>query len=302
MPADPMYRLIAEALRARIELGRTWPPGAEIPAGPPPAQGESPVPPTSPLLPGSQLPTELELRDSYNASRNTIRDALKLLIGRGLIETRPGQGTFVVEQFKPFMTTLSGDWQEDSGLGGGEGQAALAEVKARHRTAGASEPRVEVRRAFGYVADRLQVSEGANVISRHQERSIDGQRWSLQTSYYPFDFATRGATRLLEASNINEGTVSYLGKTLGLKQVGYRDLIAVRPPDENEIKYFRLPDDGRIAVFVLLRTGFAREKDMDGVVPFRLTESVFPCDRNQFVINAGDVPDRLGSAADVQRA
>ena len=297
MPADPMYRLIADALRVRIEHGRTWPHEAEIPPDPAPMEGETPAPPTSPLLPGNQLPTELELRVSYDASRNTIRDALKLLIGRGLIETRPGQGTFVVERFEPFITTLSGDWQDESGLGGGEGHAALAEVTARKRSPEVSDPRVEVKKASGYVADRLQVDEGANVISRHQERRIDGQLWSLQTSFYPFSFAARGATRLLEASNINEGTVKYLEETLQLKQVGYRDLIATRPPDENEIKLFRLPDDGRISVFVLLRTGFAL--GTEGLTPFRLTESVFPSDRNQFVINAGEVPNRLGGAAEV---
>ncbi len=31
----------------------------------------------------------------------------------------------------------------------------------------------------------------------------------------------------------------------------------------------------------------------------RLTESAFPSDRNQFVINAGEVPDRLGGAAEI---
>ncbi len=268
---EPMYRLIAEDLRQKIESGE--------------------------LAPGSQLPTEPELRDSYSASRTTIRDAVKWLVIRGLVETRPGQGTFVIEKFEPFVTTLSGDWQEESGLGGGEGRAALAEVQARERTPEVSEPRVEVQKAHGYVAGRLQLEEGANVISRRQERRIDGQIWSLQTSFYPLDFATRGATRLLEAVDINEGTVKYLGETLQLKQVGYRDLIAVRAPDEDEWKIFRLPDDGRIPVVVLLRTGFAQ--DTDGLIPFRLTESVFPADRNQFVINAGEVPGRLGGAAEI---
>ena len=149
---EPIYRRIAEDLRQKIESGD--------------------------LAPGSQLPTEVDLRDTYDASRNTIRDAVKWLINRGLVETRPGQGTFVIEKFEPFITTLSGDWQTESGLGGGEGQASLEEVKARHRTADASEPRVEVKKASGYVADRLQVSDGTNVISRHQERYIDDQPWS----------------------------------------------------------------------------------------------------------------------------
>ena len=268
---EPIYRRIAEDLRLKIESGH--------------------------LAPGSQLPTELELRDTYSASRNTIRDAVKWLMSRSLVETRPGQGTFVVEKFEPFITTLSGDWQTDSGLGGGEGKAALEEVKTRERTADVSDPRVEIKKAHGYVADRLQVSEGTSVISRHQERYIDGQPWSLQTSFYPMDFVVRGAGRLLEAVNIDEGTVKYLEETLQLKQVGYRDLVAVRAPDENEVKFFRIPEDGRIPVFVLLRTGFAEPSE--GLIAFRLTESVFPSDRNQFVINAGEVPSRLGSAAEV---
>jgi GntR family transcriptional regulator len=268
---EPIYRRIAEDLRAKIESGE--------------------------LVPGSQLPTELELRDIYNASRNTIRDAVKWLTSRSLVETRPGQGTFVVEKFEPFITTLSGDWQTDSGLGGGEGKAALEEVAARERKASVSEPRVEVKKAQGYVADRLQVSKDTGVISRHQERYIDGQPWSLQTSYYPMDFVLRGANRLLEATNIDEGTVKYLEETLHLKQVGYRDLVAVRAPDENEVKFFRLPEDGRVPVVVILRTGFA--EGGEDIVALRLTESVFPSDRNQFVINAGEVPNRLGSGAEV---
>jgi hypothetical protein len=34
-------------------------------------------------------------------------------------------------------------------------------------------------------------------------------------------------------------------------------------------------------------------------VPYRLTETPFPADRTQFVINEGAVPDRLAEAAEV---
>ena len=51
--ANPMYRQIAEDLRAQIEGGD--------------------------LEPGQQLRTEIELREHYGASRNTVRDAIKLL-------------------------------------------------------------------------------------------------------------------------------------------------------------------------------------------------------------------------------
>lgn len=86
---NPMYRQIAEQLRLRIESGE--------------------------LAPGSQLPTELVLREEFNASRNTVRDAIKWLTNLGLVDTRPGQGTFVAEAIDPFVTTLSGE----TGLGMG---------------------------------------------------------------------------------------------------------------------------------------------------------------------------------------
>ena len=81
--ANPMYRQIAEDLRAQIESGK--------------------------LKPGQQLRTEIELREHYNASRNTVRDAIKWLTNLGLVETKPGQGTFVVQTIDPFVTTLTGD-------------------------------------------------------------------------------------------------------------------------------------------------------------------------------------------------
>jgi GntR family transcriptional regulator len=268
---DAKYRQIADELDAEIGSGH--------------------------LSPGSRLPTEEQLSKRFGASRNTIRDAVKWLITRGLVETKPGQGTFVVKPPVPFVTTLSGDWMEETGLGGGEGLAALREVEARKRTARVSIPDVGVKKAEGYIADRLQVEVGSAVVSRHQERYIDDQPWSMQTSYYPMDLVLRGATRLLDTDDLQEGTIKYLDETLHLEQVGFRDLIAVRTPDVNEATFFKLPGDGRVSVYVILRTGFARN---DGkLVPFRLTESIFPADRNQFVVNTGEVPNRLGSSAEI---
>ena len=57
--AQPMYQQIADDLRAQIEAHD--------------------------LHPGEQLPTELQLRERYDASRNTVRDAIKRLISLGLV-------------------------------------------------------------------------------------------------------------------------------------------------------------------------------------------------------------------------
>lgn len=44
---------------------------------------------------GTQLPNEQELSDSLNVSRTTIREAVKLLVSRHILEIERGRGTFV---------------------------------------------------------------------------------------------------------------------------------------------------------------------------------------------------------------
>jgi GntR family transcriptional regulator len=256
---DPMYRQIAEDLRRQIEAGE--------------------------LPPGAQLRTELELREKYNASRNTVRDAIKLLTTRGLVETRPGQGTFVVQKIVPFLNTLTGD----PGAGS-DGDIYLNEVRATLRAGDVSPPRVEIQQVGSSLAEELQADEGSTVVSRHQERRIDGTPWSLQTSFYPLSLVQRGATRLIDAKDIQQGSVEYLRESVGIKQVGYRDTVKVRPPDATEAHFFGLADDGRVSVIETRRTAF----DEAGA-PFRLTVSVYPADRNQFAVNVGQVPDAIAT-------
>src|ERR1700733_13101561 len=92
------------------------------------------------LSPGSQLPTEDDLRDKYRASRNTVRDAIKRLVGQGRVETRPGQGTFVTTKVDPFVTVLTTDPSRGEG-----GARYLSEVSEQQRIAFETTPRVEVQ-------------------------------------------------------------------------------------------------------------------------------------------------------------
>ena len=49
------------------------------------------------LKPGDKLPTESEIMKSYGVSRTVVREALSRLQAGGLVETRHGIGTFVLE-------------------------------------------------------------------------------------------------------------------------------------------------------------------------------------------------------------
>src|ERR1700722_10763510 len=124
--AEAMYVLIADDLRHKIESGE--------------------------LAPGQQLKPEVELREEYGrgedgqdgrVSRNTVRDAIKLLVARGLVETRPGQGTFVMRKVTPFVSRLTADPQ----AGGVEDTAYESEVERQGRKPQESTPRDEVKEA-----------------------------------------------------------------------------------------------------------------------------------------------------------
>ena len=73
--ALPLYRQIGETLAARIAAGRY------------------------PM--GGFLPIETALCDEFNCSHHTVRDALKLLVERGLVLRRAGSGTRVIATTEP---------------------------------------------------------------------------------------------------------------------------------------------------------------------------------------------------------
>lgn len=51
-----------------------------------------------PYTPGEKLPTESELMELLNVGRNTVREALRLLVSRNIVVIRQGSGIFVSEK------------------------------------------------------------------------------------------------------------------------------------------------------------------------------------------------------------
>jgi len=253
MPQNqPMYRFIADDLRSKIKSGQ--------------------------FAPNEKLPTEGELSDQYEASRNTVREAIRRLTDEGLLESRPGQGTFVTRTIDPFVTVLTAD--PKTGFGGGETVAYLSTVREEHREPTTSIPKVEVVTSSDEVADLLDIQRGTQVVSRSQVRYIDDVPWSLQTSFYLMDFITKGATKLLMAMDIEEGSVRYLDNEIGVRQTGYRDWITGRLATDDEQALFGIGHNA--AVFVDSRVAFDQNN-----TPMRLTVTIFPVDRNQLIVNVG---------------
>ncbi len=54
------------------------------------------------FAPGDQLPGEMVLSEQLGISRNTLREAIRILSSQGILTVRRGKGTFVSEHFDDF--------------------------------------------------------------------------------------------------------------------------------------------------------------------------------------------------------
>ena len=52
---------------------------------------------TKQIQPGDRIPTENEIAETFQVSRTAVREGVKTLVAIGLLKTRPGVGTFVVD-------------------------------------------------------------------------------------------------------------------------------------------------------------------------------------------------------------
>lgn len=49
------------------------------------------------IEPGTRIPSEFELAEKFEVGRGTVREAVKLLVSRNVLEIRPAKGTYVSE-------------------------------------------------------------------------------------------------------------------------------------------------------------------------------------------------------------
>jgi GntR family transcriptional repressor for pyruvate dehydrogenase complex len=78
------------------------------------------------MKPGDQLPPERELAQQFGVSRTAVREAVKALQEKGLVEGYPGRGTFITDG-TPYSMRQSLDRMLR--VGQAEGSGFLAEVR-----------------------------------------------------------------------------------------------------------------------------------------------------------------------------
>jgi len=223
-PADdrPVYRRIADALREAIESGE--------------------------LAPGDKLPSETELTARYGVAGGTVRQALGVLRGEGIVVAEHGRGVFV--RARPRIRRLSYD--RFARRHRSEGKAAyLAEAEQEKTT-----PRVDVQ----YVgrgpvdidaAERLGVERGVDVLVRRRLYFSDERPTEIATSYVPWELAE--GTSMVE-ENPGPGGIYARIEEQGHQLGHFTEEVTARMPTPDEVAALRLAPG--TPVFRLLRSAY----------------------------------------------
>jgi GntR family transcriptional regulator len=237
-----MFRRIADDLRAQIDSGT--------------------------LGAGDQLPTQHDLVARYNVARMTVRQALVQLVNEGLVVPRPPTGMFVRDRKRVTYRPQA------------EFRRATSETMDRFMNAITQEGRtptqtidVSLVSAPDDVAQRLAVEPGSTVALRKRTRSIDGEPFNINDTYYPVEIVRD--SEILSPVDVARGTNQVLTE-LGFQQMRAIDEFYVRMPRPDEAHRLDLGPGTPIALHIC--TGF----DASGR-PVRCTLNVLPGDRHVIV-------------------
>lgn len=124
------------------------------------------------LQPGDPLPGEHRLCERYGISRTVVRQALAQLEHEGLVERVKGKGTFVARPraSSSLVHTLVGLYDDVARRGG----HVHSDVLRHERTVADAE-----------VAGALEIAVGSPVVVLERLRHVDGEPWSLSTTWMP---------------------------------------------------------------------------------------------------------------------
>lgn len=195
---------------------------------------------------GYRLPSERELSKIHNVSRMTARQALQLLVQKGVADSHVGKGTFVsqpkINQELRELTSFSED------------------MRSRARYPNSKVLQAEIQPASEIVSERLGISQHAEVVILQRIRCADEMPLALEVSYLNHDLCPD----ILQAHDFsNESLYDVLRLFYGMRIVWAEQSIEARLPDKVEREALEL--GAHDPVLSLTRTTF---NDRDQPIEF----------------------------------
>ncbi|MEC2072331.1 trehalose operon repressor [Alkalihalophilus marmarensis] len=210
------------------------------------------------IQPGELLPSENELADTYQASRETIRKALKLLSEHGYIQKVQGKGSIVLDISKIDFPI--------SGLVSFKELADKMGKRAKTTVVTFSRDRVN-----DFLREHLQAVDGEEVWSVARVREIDGEKIILDKDFLRVDLVP-----VLTKKDCEESIYAHIEEVLGLVVSFAKKEITVEEPTEEDMELLDL--EGYSNVVVVKSHVY-----LDDAKLFQYTESRHRPDKFRFV-------------------
>ncbi|KXF83588.1 GntR family transcriptional regulator [Enterovibrio coralii] len=184
----PLYRKIADEIRNKIGTGE--------------------------YRVGTALPTEAQLREAFSVSRVTVRQAIKLLVENGELESKQGSGTYVKE------SKVNYDIYQ---------QTSFAEKWAHLNSSIRSEILAfEIRPASLTMAENLQINEGDQIFYVKRVRFVDDNPITVEETWLPTDMFPDLTYQVMQGSKYE-----FIEQQKGLViDRSEQEIIPILPPKE----------------------------------------------------------------------
>ncbi|GGM74996.1 transcriptional regulator [Longimycelium tulufanense] len=236
----PAYRQVAADLREKIKSGN--------------------------LSPGTQLPSERELVESYGVSRVTVRDAVGLLRSEGVVTVEHGRGVFVrppttVQRLsRSRLSRAARDANQGMFLGDAAQGGFTPSVTVRIRFEPADEA----------TAQSLEIEDGTEVTVRDRVMRADGLPVQLAISRLPRD-VTRQAPAVEQVETGQGGAYARLEEA-GFRLGHFNETVTARMPTPDEASLLQLASG--VPVIVVTRIAYT----VDGK-PVEVNDMILSADR-----------------------
>lgn len=217
------YKEIADELRARIERGD--------------------------YQPGQKIPSESEVMAEFDAGRETVTKALRLLKDLGLTVSSQGKPASVRE-FKPIRRSANERLSKEVWGAG----TSMWSVDVRDAKPQVVNPRVERIEAAARIAEALGIRRGTPVILRRRHYALNGKPVLMADSYIPADLAD--GTPIAEVDTGGGGIYARLDD-IGHGPVRFKEEVRARMPLRTEASLLRL--DPGTPVICIVRSAFDAE-------------------------------------------
>lgn len=221
----PVFRQVAADLRSKITAGE--------------------------FAPGTRLPSERDLVETYGISRPTVRDAVQLLQNEGIVTAEHGRGVFVNPPHRVrrlTRTRRAGENTADPTL--------EAEIHIRFDVSDA------------HAAQYLAILEGVELTVRDQTYRTNGRIEQIAVSRLTRDIAKDTPLEVAGAGD----TYTYL-EDAGHRVERFAEHVTARMPTPDEASIFQLA--GGVPVFVVTRVAYDGEGE-----PLEMNDITLPADRH----------------------